>query len=342
MEHGTTGGYDNNSALQKSITSTLSTYLDEVIQKLDNEDETLFIMDCGCSQGGLTIANIKRLLSGVKDNTKVHLYFSDTSSNDWKTAFMKGDSLAKSSNDRFTFSGIGKSFFDRLLPEKHLNLVLSSNTLHWTSETPESDYYWTDGNYLLNTNETLDKQRALARRDFSMFLDCRSKEVKAGGFLLASIGVKDPDKLESSYGFYEFVDKALDEMVREKKLGRDFATKYSLPMVICPIEDRLKVIRSKASEWNLVKWRMEHNEMPHYKQYSVDHDLDAFANAIIAETKAFLGPILKHHLIDYGIENIDQWLEEYDNHLKSAFISYPDKERNLKYGSNLTVLLRRV
>ena len=157
MEHGTTGSYDNN-ALHKSLTSTMSTFLDEVIQKLDNEDETLFIMDCGCSQGGLTVKNMERLLNGLKDNTKVHLYFSDTSSNDWKTAFMKGDSLAKSSTDRFTFSGIGKSFFDRLVPEKHLNLILSSNSLHWTSEMPESDYYWTDGNYLLNTNRVLEIQ----------------------------------------------------------------------------------------------------------------------------------------------------------------------------------------
>ena len=89
-----------------------------------NNTNSLVIMDCGCSQAGFTVYSVQHLLKQLPTKTKVHLILCDTNENDWKIAFKNANDLAFKSAQEIVFSGIGRSFFNRLVPEQQLDLML--------------------------------------------------------------------------------------------------------------------------------------------------------------------------------------------------------------------------
>ena len=225
----------------------------------------------------------------LSKEVEVHLILSDTPANDWRTAFGNANKLLSCGN--LTFCGVGRNFYGKLVPENHLDIVVTSTSLHWTSRMPESKFYWANGKSRMDDPKVKEKQYELSLKDFKSFLDARAIEIKSDGFLLISMPVKN-DK-GRSYEFLEILDVAIESMVKQGKIGSGFAQKYTFPVVHVSVDKVKQIILNKADDWKVMNWQLEHHEFPASSAYSLNGDIDAYGKEMANFVKGAFFPYVK-------------------------------------------------
>ncbi|KAL2927991.1 Salicylate carboxymethyltransferase [Bienertia sinuspersici] len=170
-------------------------------------------------------------------------------------------------------------------------------------------------------------------KDFSTFLKCRSKEVKAGGMMVLTILGRrsiEPYSEESSYMF-DFFATAFNDMVSEGLIEEEKLNTFNVPIYL-PSASELSSLVEKEGSFTLnqadtseVNWEVNEQCKNSYKCF----DLNDFSKCV----RSVAEPFLVNH---FGEAIIEELFERYMEILKVSMIK---EKRNVFI--NVTTWLTR-
>ncbi|RWW83773.1 hypothetical protein BHE74_00007705 [Ensete ventricosum] len=203
--------------------------------------DNMSIAELGCSSGPNALFSAFDMMEAVEQRClqlrrsppEFHLLLNDLPANDFNTIFrslpefyQQRRMIESSGGGQFFVSGVPGSFYGRLFPSRTLHFVHSSSSLHWLSQVPlevqdKSKAPMNKGKiYLSKTSPTCVAEAYLMqfRRDFSLFLKCRAKEIVAGGHMVLTLMGRtrgsEPSSPEYSY-MWELLGEALMDMASQ-------------------------------------------------------------------------------------------------------------------------------
>ncbi|GJS02780.1 benzoate carboxyl methyltransferase, partial [Tanacetum coccineum] len=226
--------YANNSFLQEIAIRKMHPIIKETIRGIDGFPQCFSIADLGCSSGPNTLLVVSNIINEVHDVCKeknlqspqFQVSLNDLYGNDFNSIFkslpMFHDKYSKEKGNNFGqcfISGVPGSFYGRLFPDKSIHLFHSSGCLHWLSQVPEGLEINGLNVYMAKTSPPIvfEMYRMRFQKDFSMFLESRSKEMIHGGHMVLSLAGRsdvDPSCNDSSC-FWELFAKSLVDMAKE-------------------------------------------------------------------------------------------------------------------------------
>lgn len=148
------GSYAKNSRTQADGLKFVQRFLEAAISKISlPQKRVVKIADLGCSSGPNSIEHMDLVVSMIKSRfaansyneapPEFQVYFVDLLSNDFNSLFrLITQNRQRQSSRRllsaagavdYFWTGVPGSFYGRLLPRKHLDVVFSSFSLHWLS-----------------------------------------------------------------------------------------------------------------------------------------------------------------------------------------------------------------
>jgi indole-3-acetate O-methyltransferase len=157
-------------------------------------------LGCSCGQNALDVADaIVQHITGMYASRghappEFSFYFSDLPSNDFNTLFKllpaAAGSTAGGGRPRYFAAGVPGSFYDRLFPERSVDVFSSTFSLHWLSQVPSevaedrrSSAAYNEGKVFVHgaSEATGAAYRRQFQSDLARFLRCRAAELKRGG-----------------------------------------------------------------------------------------------------------------------------------------------------------------
>ncbi|KAJ1699855.1 hypothetical protein LUZ63_008367 [Rhynchospora breviuscula] len=201
--------------------------------------EKMVVADLGCSSGPNTFILLIELMKiigkqcerlGVQQ-PEMQFFLNDLPKNDFNTLFQSLDDFEEklraekyAVNVPHFVAGLAGSFYERLFPSQSVQFFHSSYSLHWISQ----DQF---------------------KRDFSLFLKLRFKEVVPGGqMVLSFLGRKEKDiydgELSSSWGL---VSESLNSMVLEGLVEEEKLDSFNLPFYAPSMEEAKEVVSQRRN-----------------------------------------------------------------------------------------------
>ncbi|PWA48198.1 S-adenosyl-L-methionine-dependent methyltransferases superfamily protein [Artemisia annua] len=206
------------------------------IPNLDGFPHCFNFADLGCSSGPNTLLVVSNIINEVHDVCKeknlkspqFQVCLNDLFGNDFNSIFkclpMFNGKYNKGKGKNFGqcfISGVPGSFHGRLFPDKSMHLFHSSGSLHWLSQLPEGLEINGINVYMAKTSPPIvfEMYRMQFQKDFTMFLESRSKEIIHGGHMVLSLaGRNDVDpSCNNSSCLWELFAKSLVDMAKEVK-----------------------------------------------------------------------------------------------------------------------------
>ncbi|KAL9238222.1 hypothetical protein vseg_012677 [Gypsophila vaccaria] len=262
--------YANNSLVQKTIIAQAGSVIEESTREVYNtlRPDCIMMADMGCSSGPNALLVVSRIIDVIDEACRsinrqcpqFGVFLIDLPGNDFNALFSLVPSFnqaveeAKGSNFRPCFvSGIPKSFYGRVFPDKFLHFVHSSYSVHWLSQVPRG---------LVNENgEPLNKRNiyiaktspqeiselyyAQFKRDFTLFLRSRSKEMVSGGQMVlifqGSYNNEDPDSI------WELLGSTLNDMVSKGLVEQEKLDGFNMPFYSPTVEEVRKLVQAEGS-----------------------------------------------------------------------------------------------
>jgi len=216
------GAYNRHARVQASGVSLAVPFLEGPARKiaLGPAVQPIVIADYGSSQGKNSLMPLRAAIGTIRSlpgsNQPILVFHIDQPANDFNTLFEVLDSDA----DRYTLndanvfpSAIGRSFYERVLPDDHVHLGWSSYAAVWLSRIP----MLIPGHFhsSRSTGAVRAEFERQAARDWETFLALRASELRPSGRLVVVLPTHD---VRSSKGFIGLLDQAnavLAEMVAE-------------------------------------------------------------------------------------------------------------------------------
>jgi len=184
------GAYNRYAKLQASGVSRAASFLANAAQRVVAPDvEPIVIVDYGSSQGKNSLvplcAAIGEIRSHLAPDRPILVFHVDQPSNDFNTLFEVLDSDAQryTRDDANIFPGaIGRSFYERVLPDDYVHLAWSSYAAVWLSRLPMR----IPGHFSVSrsTGTVRAEFERQAARDWETFLALRAAELRSGGRLV--------------------------------------------------------------------------------------------------------------------------------------------------------------
>ncbi|XP_050206759.1 salicylate carboxymethyltransferase-like [Mercurialis annua] len=270
--------YAQNSLLQRKVISKSKAAIKEAMTNFYNKSSqnTIAIADFGCSSGPNTLFAVSEIIETVekickdldRQSPEYHVFLNDLANNDFNTVFKYllpdfQTKMKEYTKEQCFISGTPGSFHGRLFPTNTLHFAYSSSSLHWLSQVPrglESN----KRNIYINRTSPPNVFKAYCgqfQKDFSMFLECRSKEMISGGrMVLTFLGRRstDPCSKECCY-FWELLAMALNQLVSEGTIDEDKFNSFNIPFYTpSPYEVKCEV--DKQGSFTIDKLEIyEHN-----------------------------------------------------------------------------------
>ncbi|KAL2513004.1 Jasmonate O-methyltransferase [Abeliophyllum distichum] len=267
--------YAQNSIVQRKIISVATSIIEEaVVECLEKKltAESMGIADLGCSSGPNTLMVISEIIDIVYERTnttgsplpELRIYMNDLPGNDFNNIFIslpefyKNLKINKNIGQEGCFiSAMPGSFYGRLFPKNSLHFVHSSSSLHWLSQVPpalDSSIFkpLNKGKIYVSKSSpssVLDAYLSQFKRDFSLFLKCRSEEMVVGGHLVLSFMGRvsaDPSSEESCMQ-WELLARALMSMVLEGLVEGEKVDSFNAPYYAPSTEEVRSTIEEEGS-----------------------------------------------------------------------------------------------
>ncbi|KAF8020232.1 hypothetical protein BT93_G0821 [Corymbia citriodora subsp. variegata] len=324
--------YAKNSFVQEKVMSKAKPVLQETLRELylDSFPECLKLADLGCSSGPNTLLLLREIIDSIdvirkqlnKKEPMFQMFLNDLFRNDFNAVFRSIPSfyeeLRREKGGDFGpcfIAAMPGNFYGRLFPDRYLHFIHSSYSVHWRSQVPgnfvsEFGSHLNKGNiYLARTSpkSVLEAYLDLFKRDMTLFLTSRSKELVPGGHMvLTMIGrymsVNLPDDQVSSV--LELLGMTVSDMVQEGLIEEEKLDNCNMPCYLPTPEEVRKVIQEEGSfhitrfETFIVSWDAEMG----------DGDLRARGKYEAASMRAIAEPILAVH---FGEEVMDDLFERF-------------------------------
>uniref|UniRef100_A0A453G8V3 Uncharacterized protein n=1 Tax=Aegilops tauschii subsp. strangulata TaxID=200361 RepID=A0A453G8V3_AEGTS len=160
---------------------------------------------------------------------EVSVLLNDLPENDFNTV-VKSLVTLRQSNDPVVVTGITPgSFYERLFTSESVHLVCSSNSLHWLSKAPEDLKRNLIPAYDIDEHSrrerlpiVLEAYAKQYRKDFTLFLELRAKELVSGGRMIISLLGRRSDIIVTKFPFLpEIVAQILCVMVSEGVIDKE-------------------------------------------------------------------------------------------------------------------------
>ncbi|XP_074313371.1 S-adenosyl-L-methionine:benzoic acid/salicylic acid carboxyl methyltransferase 3-like [Silene latifolia] len=312
--------YAKNSLLQRTVTSKARPIIEESARKVYNtlRPECLMMAEMGCSSGPNALQVVSRIIDVIEKASRsinrqcpqFGVFLNDLPGNDFNTMFnllpnfYKDLQEAKGSSCGPCFvSGIPKSFYGRVFPDKFLHFVHSSYSVHWLSQVPrglvsENGEALNKGNiYIAKTSPPKIHKAYYAqfKSDFTLFLRLRSREMVSGGgmvlIFLGSIHSDDPDSV------YELFGSTLHDMVLEGLIEEEKLDNFNLPLYSPTVDEVRKLVEAEGSfalnklETITVDWGVDTSQ-------SLDTQTEFVAKTVRAVIEPLLTIAFGHAVMD--------------------------------------------
>uniref|UniRef100_A0A0D9ZS36 Jasmonate O-methyltransferase n=1 Tax=Oryza glumipatula TaxID=40148 RepID=A0A0D9ZS36_9ORYZ len=317
--------YINNSQSQSRNLKMMLYALEETLDKIQlprhrpGKKPLLTAADLGCSCGHNTLLiadvivdHMTKLCGagslGSKDDDGLELefcfYFCDLASNDFNTLFHLLPQQAAAAR-RYFAAAIPGSFYDRLFPERSINVFTSTLSLHWLSQVPEGvadkrSPAYNKGKVFVHgaSEETGTAYRRQFRSDMMRFLHCRAAELKTGGAIfIVSLGRLSSTRGPTDQGYiYEVYGGMFDDswcdLIEEGMVDGEKMDSFNVPLYAPTVEEFKEVVDADGS------FKINQLELVMASPPVVDDPADrGMAGRMVANyVRALLGPLIDTHI----------------------------------------------
>lgn len=260
--------YAHNSSIQNAEQNKMKSLIEAVIVELCSNAGTLqpgkmVIADLGCSTGPNALALVSIAVEAIhahclqfqQPSPEVSVLLNDLPENDFNTV-VKSLVTLRQSNDPVVVTGITPgSFYERLFTSESVHLVCSSNSLHWLSKAPEDLKRNLIPAYDIDEHSrrerlpiVLEAYAKQYRKDFTLFLELRAKELVSGGRMIISLLGRRSGIIATKFPFLpEIVAQILCVMVSEGVIDKEkFDSFYGL-MHEPSLEELREIIQEEGS-----------------------------------------------------------------------------------------------
>ncbi|GAX76718.1 hypothetical protein CEUSTIGMA_g4164.t1 [Chlamydomonas eustigma] len=279
------GFYNKNSTLQGQTVSIgiplVHSMALTAMRSFGPGEELINIADFGCSQGANSMRVIQAIVRAVTEHSSresnipttvntssrplsLMVFHEDLPSQDWQSLFLQvekkdGSSYLnlpgcqkRDSTPHVFSAAIGRSFYERMFPDRFLHMAVSFTAVHWISQRP--DVYPGASWFYNSRNSPEESHKAGANQfysDFENFLRLRAIEVKEGGQMYISMSASPLEVPELSQKNFvqDDLDAAIKSMLDSGLMTKDHVKAITLPMYIPTERDLKKVFERVADVW---------------------------------------------------------------------------------------------
>ncbi|XP_057976579.1 probable methyltransferase TCM_000336 [Malania oleifera] len=326
--------YAKNSSLQKKASDMVKCIIMETLQDLYLETsptaKSLVIADLGCSSGPNSLSIVRDMIHAVAGASRkisapapeIRVYLNDLPTNDFNSVFKALPEfyreVAESDGGRqycpsVFVAGYPGSFYGRLFPGDCLHFVYSSYSLHWLSRIPAGLYgeqgkSINKGSVYISENSPPEVSQAYQRqfrRDFSLFLRCRSEEVVEGGrMVLILLGRAGPHHLDRGNAFFwNLLTRSFSILVSQGEVEEEKLDSYDVHFYAASQEEIEDEVRREGS---FEIDRLETFEIE--KEDSSKNDGTSYGTAVAMTVRAIQQSMISHH---FGEHILDALFDKY-------------------------------
>jgi hypothetical protein len=324
------GAYDQHSKLQAGVVQMASARLENAALAVltSSAPAPLAMADYGSATGKNSIAAVHFLAEVVaRHRSGVHLalHFCDQPDNDWKVLAARASEAFAERHD-ITYGMFPRSFYGPVLPPCSVDIGWSAISVHWLSAKPGEaiDGLWPHGG--------LGAQRAAftqqARRDWSVFLTQRARELRAGGQLIVIAACSRADGTSTADAYLDMPWEVIRELEREGALSARERGAMHVPTYFRCAAEWQAPFGSPDLPLELADYAEELLPDALWADYERSGDRAAFAAAWVGWLRAFTEPLLAGALDpERGVEQRRAVLDELYRRTAARVVRDPERAR---------------
>ncbi|KAM0839628.1 hypothetical protein ACQ4PT_060193 [Festuca glaucescens] len=262
--------YARNSSIQSAQQNRMKPLIEAAIVDLCSSinSSTVFprkmlIADLGCSSGPNALALVSIAVEAIHNHClqfqqsppEVCVLLNDLPENDFN-AVVKSLVTLRQSNELVVMTSVTPgSFYKRLFTSGSLHLVCSSNSLQWLSKAPEHLTRNQIPAYDIDENARLERLPMVLeayaqqfRKDFTLFLKLRARELVSGGRMVVSV-IGRPSYVIASKFFHlwEIVAQILSVMTSEGVIDKAKFDSFYVPLYGPSCKELREIIQEEGS-----------------------------------------------------------------------------------------------
>ncbi|XP_047044372.1 probable jasmonic acid carboxyl methyltransferase 1 [Lolium rigidum] len=268
--------YARNSSYQNAEQNKMKPMIEAAINDICSRNNTslpgkILIADLGCSSGPNALALVSAAVEAIHNHClqfqqippEVCVLLNDLPNNDFNTV-VKSLVMLRHSNKPVVVTGVAPgSFYERLFTSDSIHLVCSSNSLHWLSKAPEDLTRNQIPAYDIDEHARRDRLPVVLeayakqfRKDFTLFLELRAKELVQGGRMVVSLIGRRSDVIATRFSYLsEIVAQILSVMVSEGDIDKAKFDSFYVP-VYSPSSEELRDIIQGEGSFSITEMRV--------------------------------------------------------------------------------------
>jgi SAM dependent carboxyl methyltransferase len=258
-------GYNQYSTWQlQDILAQVSDIVENLKQALSLTEGPLIIADYGCSEGYNSMILFHDVLQTFRSVSErpVHIYHDDLPDNDW----VLFNNMLNTSEESYlklpntSYSVIGRSFYDQILPSGTVHVGFSGFAFHYLSTK------------ISVGPGDLDEILKQSRADINTLLRHRINELAAGGTL--TIVATSPGLAEEDYGVRTIFYESYNEIIKQGLVPLEVFKSASPNIHAIDLNDWSEALSNFRSEIEVLKLEPSKTLCPYYSKYLQDGDLE--------------------------------------------------------------------
>ena len=321
------GFYNRHSRPQRGAVAFGLPLLEQAVEAipLPGFGEAFQVADYGVAGGNNSMEPMRTVVEGIRrrasDDLAVSVFHTDLPTNDFDPLFTlltSENSYLQGTSNVFAYAG-GKSFYERLFPDSHVDLGWNAIAVHWLSRVPATitDHIWSNR----ATGEVKEAFAGQSESDWQAFLGHRAHELRPGGRLVVLGGASDAQGGSGAEGLMDMANAALREMVAGNTLRSEEYERMVIPTYNRTLEEFEAPFSAKHKDNSL---RLESSSEvtlpdPFWPDYEQSGDASAFGIAYEEFFRAAYGPSL------FGALDTDRTPQEREQISDAFYDSLRDK-----------------
>ncbi|HEY2533610.1 MAG TPA: hypothetical protein VGJ20_37730 [Xanthobacteraceae bacterium] len=299
------GFYNKNSAPQMSSIDCVMPWLEDAIGSITFDDEigALGLADFGCSEGGNSIAVMRRLIPLLRGRTSRHIRTThcDLPTNDFSSLFVglrpNGRSVF---GDGVSSCAVGGSIYDSLLAPNCLHIATCFNAIGFLSRRPIDrlpGYILPNGpSRIRGVGTVSEAERTLfaeqASRDVESFLRARAIELVPGGKLLLQVYGAGDDK-RCCDGIYDVLNDAVLEVLHEGMIDRAAYDAYYQPIYFRTLHELTDPVKLYWLPFRIDRQATYEAPVPFNEHFARSGNVEVYAREYTNFLRAFTEGVLQ-------------------------------------------------
>lgn len=294
--------YNDNSKPQLSSIQTLINleYVDLALRKIlfdRGNGKTIFIGDIGASEGKNSIAFLKYVGEWLERNQfsgNSFVYHIDLPSNNFNVLIQEYqnnvDSYVVHPEWKMQGASVGNSFYNKCVPDLHLDLSFCCSALHWMSSVPSSleSTTWIHSGRVPQTTYKL--WADAARKDWKTILQMRANETKNKGLLLLANPAQSDAGNKQKLLIGELSRDIFDDMRPLGLLPQGFTKEmehsFVLPFYRRTLSEHLDQEILQETGWQVLLAEVRTVPNPFWKKFSNDSCVQEFVSNYVNHIRA--------------------------------------------------------